>query len=135
MRDKHSSNKILSTIIALVVALIGTTGLVVALHTPNAKVTVTPHQQQAQSEQPKPAPATRISYKGEDGKNALDLLKQHVHVTTKQSSYGEYVDSINGVQGGTGGKYWAFYVNGAQAPVGAGSYTTKSGDNIEWKFE
>jgi hypothetical protein len=45
------------------------------------------------------------------------------------------VDSINGTTSGTGGKYWSFYVNGQQASIGAGAYTTKTGDKIEWKFQ
>ena len=32
-------------------------------------------------------------------------------------------------------EFWAFYVNGKQAEVGAGSYIVKQGDTIEWKIE
>ncbi len=77
----------------------------------------------------------QLSYQGETGKNALALLKAHATVVTKNSSYGEYVVSVNGVGGGTSGKYWMFYVNGRQAQVGAGQYITKAGDVITWKFE
>lgn len=83
----------------------------------------------------KKKPTTQVTYDGAEGQNALDLLKKHATVVTKDSSYGPYVDSINGVKGGEGGKYWTFYINGTQATVGAGTYTTKAGDKIEWKFQ
>lgn len=133
MRDKHSSKKILTVITGLVVAIIASTALVVSTNQPKVEVSVSEtgkqnvHAAQVQSD--------RIEYKGQDGKTALELLKQKTEVITKQSSYGEYVDSINGLSGGSQGKYWSFYVNGAMASVGAGDYTTKSSDVIEWKFQ
>jgi hypothetical protein len=136
MRDKHSSNKILATIIALVIALIGGTGWVVATHTPGTKkdnkVATTQHTAAVEAAS---TPVTHVSYKGVEGKTALELLKAKAKVVTKQSTYGEYVDSIGGVKGGEGGKYWTFYVNGTMAQVGADAYHTKNGDTIEWKFE
>lgn len=75
-----------------------------------------------------------ISYQGQDGVSALDLLKQKADVKTKSSSIGEYVESINGKDGG-GSKYWLYYVNGQQAPVGPAEYKTKSSDQIEWRLE
>lgn len=77
---------------------------------------------------------TEISYKGEDGKDALTLLKQHAQVVTKSSSLGDYVTSINGNDGG-GTKYWTFYVNGQESQVGAGAYVTKTSDNLQWKLQ
>lgn len=78
---------------------------------------------------------TTVSYQGEEGKSALELLKINVDAVTKESSFGEYVDSINGIVGGTDGKYWLFYVNGEMAQIGAGEYITQTGDVIEWRFE
>ncbi len=76
-----------------------------------------------------------IKYQGVEGKNALDLLKGIKKVTTKNySGVGEFVDGIDGV-GSDSKHFWSFYVNGAQATVGAGAYTTKSTDVIEWKYE
>ena len=77
---------------------------------------------------------TQISYQGQSGKNALDLLKQHAKVQTKHYSFGDLVTSINGVAG-NGPKYWTFYVNGKMASVGASSYTTKSSDSIMWRLQ
>jgi hypothetical protein len=137
MGDKHSSNKILATIIALVIALIGGTGWVVATHTPAAKDKnkVAIAQPAAVEAAKTPTPVTHLSYSGVEGKTALELLKAKATIVTKQSAYGEYVDSINGVKGGTNNKYWTFYVNGTMAQVGADTYKTKGGDTIEWKFE
>lgn len=77
---------------------------------------------------------TDIGYKGEDGQTALALLKKHAQVQTKSSSIGDYVTSVNGNDGG-GSKYWMFYVNGQESQVGAGTYVTKSSDQIEWKLQ
>lgn len=76
-----------------------------------------------------------IKYQGVEGANALELLKQKQQVTVKTyAGIGDFVDGINGLQNDSG-HFWSFYVNGAQATVGAGSYTTKATDIIEWKFE
>lgn len=84
----------------------------------------------------KPQPQqTTISYTAKAGMTALAQLKQVASVVTKTSSYGEYVDSIGGLKGGTDGKYWSFYIDGSLATEGAGAYTSKGGEKIEWKFE
>ncbi len=76
-----------------------------------------------------------IKYQGQEGKNALDLLKQTQKVTLKTyAGVGEFVNGINGLESDSK-HFWSFYVNGAQATVGASTYTTKSTDVIEWKFE
>ena len=78
---------------------------------------------------------TTIQYMGVNGKDAMELLKENATVVTKDSSFGEYVDSINGIQGGTDSKYWIFYVNDQMSQVGAADYKTQEGDLIEWRFE
>lgn len=65
----------------------------------------------------------------------LDQLQTKANVSVKDSSYGPYVDSINGIAGGTDGKYWSYYVDGQLAQIGAGEYVTKGGEKIQWKFE
>lgn len=131
MRDKHSSKKILISIAALVVAIVGTTTLVMATKEPARVATGRPPA----AVQPATVPTTYVTYKGADNKTALELLKSQATVTTRQSSFGEYVESIEGVKGGDNGKFWTFYVNGQQAQVGAGAYETRDEDTIEWKFE
>lgn len=127
--------KLLLVIAALVVVLGGGTAVVLTQRGDDKKTEPTTSQQPAT--QPAAQQTERyVTYNGEEGKTALELLKKaNATVVTKDSSYGPYVDSINGVVGGTEGKYWAFYVNGKLASVGADAYKTKTGDKIEWKFE
>lgn len=76
-----------------------------------------------------------FSYDGVAGKNALALLKaSHKTETKSYKGLGELVTSIDGVKADSK-HFWSFYVNGEQAQVGAGAYTTKSGDKITWKLE
>jgi len=66
---------------------------------------------------------------------ALDLLKSNYQVVTKTfSGLGEFVESINGIKPDSK-HFWAFYVNGKSSNVGAGSYTVKDGDKLEWKLD
>lgn len=77
---------------------------------------------------------TQISYSGEAGVDALSMLKRNATVQVKHYSFGDLVTSINGTAG-TGPKYWTFYINGREATVGAGSYTTQDGDQLMWKLQ
>lgn len=77
---------------------------------------------------------TSYLYLGQEGKNALELLKaKYPSTTTKTSTAGEYVTGIDGKEAGAN-EYWQFLVNGKEAPVGAGVYETKASDTIEWKL-
>lgn len=72
-----------------------------------------------------------------EGEKALDVLKRAVgdnNVVTQTSSYGEMITSIKGLAAQKT-YYWAFYVNGQQAFVGAGDYVVQSGDVLEFKYE
>jgi len=72
-----------------------------------------------------------ITYAGQDGKNALELLQQKNSVDVSAQGF---VNAINGRKPGER-EFWAFYVNGKQAEVGAKDYATKTSDAIEWKLE
>lgn len=76
-----------------------------------------------------------ISYEGVEGQTALEILKA-THEVSLQSfgDLGDFVQSIDGLAGDKD-HFWAFYVNGKQSAVGASDYSTKAGDQIEWKFE
>lgn len=78
--------------------------------------------------------AQDFRYAGENGKNALDLLKGKYTVETQSFSGGEFVSSINGIKPDAN-HFWAFYINGQSSNVGAGSYVTNDGDVIDWKLE
>ena len=74
-----------------------------------------------------------IAYDGENPKTALELLKAKVQVETKDTSFGPQIMVINGIKS-TDKEFWAFYVNGQPASVGAHQYQTKDEDRIEWKL-
>lgn len=76
-----------------------------------------------------------IRYKGVEGKTALELLEMQYRVEGKDfPGVGKFVISINGIAPDQN-HFWAFYVNGKQAEVGASNYITKNGDLIEWRLE
>lgn len=76
-----------------------------------------------------------ITYTGVNGEDALTTLKGiNNSVVTKTSDFGEYVESINGLVGGTDDKYWSFFVDEKLSDVGAGSYIANGEEKIEWKF-
>jgi hypothetical protein len=147
MRDKKIHPRLTLVIVAVLLALVVLTAMAWAKQlnrngvsnsqsAANGSASVLPDSTKLRGDTEKTkSTGDYILYAGEDGKTALEILKQKADVLTKDSDYGEYVDSINGLQGGTGGKYWTFYVNGQMAQVGAGTYQTKNGDRIEWKFE
>lgn len=76
-----------------------------------------------------------ISYRGKEGKTALALLESNATVEVSGSGANAFVVAIGGYKPDVKGEFWAFYVNGKQAEVGAGSYITKADDLIEWKLE
>jgi len=77
-----------------------------------------------------------IAYTATSDGSALDQLEAiNDTVAIKESELGKYVEGINGLIGGTNGKYWSFYVDDKLAEVGADSYKLEGGEKIEWKFQ
>jgi hypothetical protein len=73
-----------------------------------------------------------LTYKGETGKDALTLLKQHATVIQDKSGL---VTTINGHKAANAKhEFWEFLVNGKEAQVGPTQYQTKSTDTIQWKI-
>lgn len=64
----------------------------------------------------------------------LDVLKaSNIAYKTEDSSYGEYVTSIDGTASdATHG--WTYTVNGKQPDVGAGDYKVADGDAVVWTY-
>jgi hypothetical protein len=80
-------------------------------------------------------PAQTVIYEGEEGKTALQGLKDKYTVRTKEySGLGEFVESISGISPDSK-HFWAFYVNGSLSNVGPSFYNMKKSDKIEWKLE
>ncbi|MEK7637370.1 MAG: DUF4430 domain-containing protein [Patescibacteria group bacterium] len=77
------------------------------------------------------AAADSVTYAGQDGKNALELLQSTHQVDVSTQGF---VNAIDGKKPGDR-QFWAFYVNCKQAEVGAKDYQTTNGDKIEWKLE
>ncbi len=70
------------------------------------------------------------------GNTALELTQERMAVDVRSEGKSAYVTGINGRKAdGKKKEYWAFYINGKPATVGAGSYILKQGDKIEWKIE
>lgn len=116
--------------IFVIVAIIAIIGIIYAFSQKPVLAPTTTNDQPVQQ-----VPTATIKYQGVEGKTALELLKNSHTVTTKQFSFGEMVVAIDGVEPAPNEAYWAFYVNGSLAAVGAGSYVTKNGDQIEWRLE
>ncbi len=122
----NTKNRFLTAIIAVVVVIVGWTATVQVQRnnaTPTPVATATPT-----------ANPQLVSVTASEGKTALASLKEQATVETKQFSFGEMVQSINGLVADDA-HYWGFYVNGELASVGAGDYTAKSGDRIEFRYE
>lgn len=83
------------------------------------------------------ADGTEVSYQGVAGKTALELLQQlDPQAFTSGEGANAFVTSIGGREADQAKQeFWAFYVNGEQAQVGAGSYEMQDGDEITWKLE
>lgn len=76
-----------------------------------------------------------VNYTGKDGQTALAVLQSLTQVTSEDSAYGKMVTGINGVTAEKNKTYWAFYVDGAYANEGAGTFITKNGQKLQWKLE
>jgi hypothetical protein len=94
----------------------------------NASLTV------ATNELNQPAPETSIIYQGEDGRNALELLRANHQVTVKSYDFGDFVTSINGITPASN-QFWSMYINDQMSQVGASEYETKSSDIIRWQID
>lgn len=133
MNQKSQTKKIVIAIIAVMVM-----GLIVfgwmSKETNKTVQDINTQSNQQATESNEPKKTEYLSYQGEEGKTALELLKAQAEVEVKSSSLGDYVTSINGNDGG-GSKFWMFFVDGKESTVGAGTYITKSNENIEWKLQ
>ncbi|MFB6181194.1 MAG: DUF4430 domain-containing protein [Candidatus Nanohalobium sp.] len=64
---------------------------------------------------------------------AFHALNSTYPVDYRESSYGYFITSINGVSGGEE-RYWIYKVNGRSPEVGAGQYSLTEGDNLSFKL-
>jgi len=67
---------------------------------------------------------------------ALQILTSTHTVISQGEKENAFITAIDGRSAAESKReFWAFYVNGKQADVGAGSYILKNNDTIEWKIE
>jgi hypothetical protein len=126
--------KLETILIAFIILILGLAYGVLSGSKANAPTTDTNIQTEQEQSQQVPATSS-VRYEGQDGRTAMDLLKSNYRVETQSfGDMGDFVTSIDGVEPDSS-HFWAFYLNGAQAQVGAGAYVTKSSDQIEWKLE
>lgn len=64
---------------------------------------------------------------------ALELLQRDNNVNLTYSKYGAFVECINEICSDNN-NYWMYYVNGEMASVGAGDYSARNNDTIEFKY-
>lgn len=114
-----------SAVTVILIAALGFGSWAYIANTPSHNVSVVTNAQHQ---------TTQLTYHGHTGKTALALLEKHASVQIKHYSFGDMVTAVDGTKG-AGPKYWTFYVNGKQANVGAGAYTTKNSDTITWRLE
>ncbi|MGH7157578.1 MAG: DUF4430 domain-containing protein [Candidatus Saccharimonadales bacterium] len=125
-----------STIAVIVLAVVAVLAAgVYGLNRPDTTSTNNPGSQQVMSAITFSEDGKTVTYTGEEGVTALATLESLTSVTVKDSSFGKFVTGINGVEADESKEYWSFYVNGAYASEGAGTYTAKSGDLFEWRLE
>jgi len=70
-----------------------------------------------------------------EGATVLDLLQVASDVKYKESAWGIFVESINGVANDSQKNlWWIFYVNDVSASVSCDKYILKEGDVVLWKL-
>lgn len=116
-------------IIALMIVLLMALGVVTGELAKRTAIDATPTTSQTSTTTIRP-----ISYKGENGKSVLELLKRDHSVETIDSSFGVFVRSIDGVAAQESAA-WIFYVDGAIAEGAADKAITQDGQTVEWRYE
>ncbi|WP_278234638.1 DUF4430 domain-containing protein [Isoptericola sp. AK164] len=78
---------------------------------------------------------TELTYPGQDGETALDLLLE-ADPEAEVTGEGDMA-YVTGIQGHAADEdeFWALSVDGEMAQVGAGSLETEDGQEIQWKLE
>lgn len=86
----------------------------------------TPTQEMAQAE--------KIEYSGQDGKSVCDILKENHQVESTESSFGEMVNSIDGLVA-TDSEFWLYSINGEMGEVACDQQLTSASDQITWEYK
>lgn len=115
----------------ILIVILGLIGILVG---PIAETNKTNEEIAGLEAQIAPKTIKTVSYEGQEGKTALELLKETHKIQTQESSMGVFVSSIDDTENQSD-TFWMLYVDGKLASVGADQYKTKTGEKIEWRFE
>ncbi len=75
-----------------------------------------------------------VEYSCQTGLTPFKILSERYKIEYEKQDLGPLVISIN-EQKPNGNEYWAFYIDGKMAPVGADNYQCQRDEKIEWKLE
>ncbi|MEW6295337.1 MAG: DUF4430 domain-containing protein [Candidatus Diapherotrites archaeon] len=70
----------------------------------------------------------------EKGSNAFDAMKKVFSVQAKKSSFGEFIESIEGIKPDAE-HFWALYVDGKFATKAIDAYTLDKDTEIKWSYK
>lgn len=125
--DKKSRN--IGILLSIVVLLLIGAAALLSVNNPS-KIVNAPTPTIVSEKKPE---SESVMYQGQNGQDALTLLKKQANVETNSSGL---VTKINDkVASDKNKEFWAFYVNGKMAEVGPAEYVTKDTEKIEWKVE
>ncbi|MEG3615302.1 DUF4430 domain-containing protein [Isoptericola haloaureus] len=103
----------------------------------SASVTATQETSDADAEDAEESAedVTELTYAGQDGETALDLLLE-ADPEAEVTGEGDMA-YVTGIQGHSADEdeFWGLYVDGEMAQVGAGSLETEDGQEIRWTLE
>jgi len=127
MEEQRNNKAIITILVIIVLSVIG----LCAWGILNERAS---HNKETDTEQQTPE-AKIIEYRGEDGRTALEILRDKYAVeTTEFPGFGEFVTSIDG-KSDDETHFWAFYINGEMAMEGASTYVTNSDETIRWQLD
>jgi hypothetical protein len=121
IRDKMNRNKLIAVAVAVIV-IVGA-GYYIGSNRG------TENQQVAEVQDQK-----SVSYAGQDGKSVCDILKENHEVDSTESSFGEMVNSIDGLAS-TDSEFWLYQVNGTSGEISCDQQMTTSSDQILWEYK
>lgn len=75
-----------------------------------------------------------VSYAGQDGKSVCEILKETHDVESTESSFGQMVDSIDGLAA-TDSEFWLYSVNGTAGETSCDQRMTNTSDQILWEYK
>jgi len=77
-----------------------------------------------------------LSFISPGSQTVLETLQRlGIPITFQGSGVNAFITAINGVEANSASEFWAFYIDGEFAPLGAGSFIAEKGQQITWRLE